>query len=244
MKTTINRLSAVLIASALSLAATQAMAQTPPAKAPAKPAAKAKPTGKDKLQTKEELRACMMLKESNNARTTELDAKAEQMRKEKQELLKAPPPQDLTAEKAAVEAKLNEFKAADAAVGENTKVINAWNDRLADFEQRSKIMANAERERKKLMSEREGLKVKEEKLVAERAVKHAAYEEAVTAINAKITSGATSNANADWNKRNNALADEQERLSADRDRWLADCGNRRFIDDDEREIRKEMKAGK
>src|SRR4051812_23518989 len=91
MKTTMTRLSAVLIASALSMAASGALAQTakPAAKA-AKPAAGKAKSGTDKIQTKEELRACMMLKESNIARTAELEKRNEENRAKKTAIMQSP----------------------------------------------------------------------------------------------------------------------------------------------------------
>jgi hypothetical protein len=233
MKTTINRLSAVLIASALSLVATQTVAQTPAPKQSVKKQGK-----NDKLQTKEELRACMQLKDANNARIIELDKRAEENRKEKQALLNAPKDTGAADAKAEVESTLAVFKAADALVAANTAALKDWEARKDDFEERSKIMANADRAKKKLMEERDALKAKEAGLVADRDQKYKLYEASVNKANESI--GSRGNANADWNKKNAALVEEQEKLQASRDKWFAECANRRFIDTDEKEI----KAGK
>jgi hypothetical protein len=233
MKTRLNRLSAVLIASTLSLAAAQTMAQAPAAKQSMKKQGKG-----DKLQTKEELRACIQLKESNNARINELDKKAEENRKEKQALMNAPKDTSGSDVKADVEAKLAVFKAAEGAFADNNTALKAWDSRMEEFEQRAKIMANADRARKKMFEERDALKAKESGLVADRDAKYKVYVAAVESANATISK--LGNANADWNKKNAALVAEQEQLQASRDKWLAECGNRRFIDDDEKEI----KAGK
>lgn len=232
MKIRLARLSAVLIASTLSLAATQAVAQ-----APAKQSMK-KQGKNDKLQTKEELRACIALKESNNTRINELDKKAEENRKEKQALLNAPKDTTSSDAKADVEAKLAVFKAADAVISDNNAALKAWDGRMEEFEQRAKIMANADRARKRMQDERAALKAKEAGLVADRDAKYKVYVAAVESANAAIST--LGNANADWNKKNAALIVEQEALQASRDKWLAECGNRRFIDTDEKEI----KAGK
>lgn len=242
MKTTLTRLSAVLIASALSMAASGALAQTakPAAKA-AKPAAAKAKGGKDKIQTKEELRACMMLKESNIARTADLEKRNEVNRQQKADIMKAPE-SVAAAAKADVEAKLAIVKEADALVKENAKAISDWNERMAEFEKNSKEMRNADRRRQVLKEERYALKAKDDKLVADRAVKITAYEAAVAAANDGIA--ARAKAAEDWNKSNDALADEEDRLAEARDKWMAECANRRFLDDDEKEIKAEMKAGK
>lgn len=241
MKTTMTRLSAVLIASALSMAASGALAQTakPAAKA-AKPAA-GKKTGADKLQTKEELRACMMLKESNIARTADLEKRNEENRKQKAAIMQSPETAAAAA-KADVDAKLASVREADNLVKENAKAINDWNERMADFDKNSKEMRNADRRRQVLKDERYALKAKDDKLVADRAAKIAEYEASVSAANEQIA--ARAKVAADWNKSNDALADEEDRLAEARDKWMAECAKRRYLDDDEKEIKAEMKAGK
>ncbi|SHH21675.1 hypothetical protein [Massilia sp. CF038] len=235
MKTTLHRLSAVLIAAALSTTASVTLAQS------AKPAAKSAKAGKDKLQTKEELRACMLLREDNLARAADLEKRNEESLKKKA-LLAQSPETGVAAAKAEVEVKLAEVRAADALVKENSEAVASWNERMADFEKNSKDMRNADRRRQVLKDERYALKAKDEKLVADRALKVTAYEASVAAANEKIANGGR--AAEEWNKNNDALADEQDRLSDARDKWHAECANRRFIDTDEAEIKKEMKARK
>src|SRR6202007_2372630 len=153
------------------------------------------------------------------------------------ELMKSPEEASAAA-KADVDAKLADVKAGDALVRENSKAISDWNERMADFEKNSKEMRNADRRRQVLKDERYALKAKDDKLVAERGEKIKIYEASVAAANEKIAERAK--AGAAWNKSNDALADEEDRLAEARDKWMADCANRRFLDDDEKEIRAEM----
>ncbi|UUZ50325.1 hypothetical protein LP420_10625 [Massilia sp. B-10] len=183
----------------------------------------------------------MMLKESNIARTADLEKRNEENRKQKADIMKAPETVAASA-KADVEAKLAIVKEADALVKENSKAISDWNERMADFEKNSKEMRNADHGCQVLKDERYALKAKDDKLVADRATKITAYEAAVTAANEGIV--ARAKAAEEWNKSNDALADEEDRLAEARDKWMADCANRRFLDDDEKEIKAEMKAGK
>jgi hypothetical protein len=43
---------------------------------------------------------------------------------------------------------------------------------------------------------------------------------------------------ADWNSRNKKLAEETGALASDREQWVADCGNRRYREDDEIAIKR------
>jgi len=225
------RLCAVLIASTLSLTAAHTMAQTPAAKPSVKKQGPA-----DKLQTKEELRACMALRESNNARIAELDKKAEANNKERQALLAAPKDTGAAEARAQVEADLTVYKAADAKVADNIKLLKDWDVRKEDFDQRSKIMSNADRAKKKMDEERTALLKVQKELEAEREAKYNIYVAAVAKANAAAGTGG--NAAAEFNKRNAELIAEQEELKVSRDKWLNECGNRRFIDTDEKEIKK------
>ncbi len=224
------RLCAVLIASTLSLTTAHTLAQTPAAKPSVKKQGKA-----DKLQTKEELRACMALRDSNNARIAELDKKAEENSRERQALLNAPKDTGAADARAQVEADLAVYKAADAKVAENIKLLKDWDVRKEDFDQRSKIMSNADRAKKKLDEERTALMKVQKEVEAEREAKYKVYEAAIAKANA--AAGTVGNAAAEWNKKNAALVAEREELQASRDKWLNECGNRRYIDTDETEIK-------
>lgn len=229
-----NRLSYTLIAAALACGSCSALAQASATKAvPAKGKPKA---GPDKIMSKEELRACMALKDGNNKQAAELELRNEQNRKEKQAIQQSP--DSAKADRAGIDANLAAVKQADALVRENGQAIQAWNDKMADFDKNSKDMRNADRRRQVLKQERFELTANDKKLVAERAEKITAYERSVAEYNAKI--GDSGKAAEEWNKRNDALADDGERLSAARDKWLAECSNRRFREDDEVAI----KAGK
>lgn len=240
MKTSINRLSALLIASSLALASAHTLAQAPASTAAKAQAATKAPSANakrrnanDKVMSRDELRACMKLKDSNVARTAEIEQRNEQNRKEKEALLAAP--QAAPADRADIDAKLELVKQADALVRENGKAIEAWNARNAEFAEKSKEMRNAARRGQVLREEQFKLKAENEKLVADRAAKVVVYEKAVTDYNAQI--GKRSNGNEEWNKKNAQLAADEDLLVAARDKWMAECSDRRFREDDEIAIR-------
>lgn len=239
MNRKLNYINALLTISAL--VSPLALAQAPVQKnaantAPVASKLKSNAAGADKLMSRDELRACMKLKESNIARTTEIEQRNEQNRKEKQELLQAP--DNAQAVRANVELRLEAVKQADALVREHGKAVEDWNERMAEFEKKSKDMRNERQRRQTMKDERYELKAKDEKLISDRAEKIAAYERAVTEANEKINQRAK--LNEAWNKRNQELADDEDKLVEARDKWMTECSRRRYLEDDEKLI----KAGK
>ena len=166
-------------------------------------------------------------------------------RRERAELINAPAPVSADP-KVEVEPFLKAAQDADAKVREHAKAVQEWNDRMAEFEAKSKDMRNADRRRTVLKQEQLALKASEGPLVATQRDAIAAYERAVADYNKKIESGRgaggadVNTRNADWNKRNAELVQVEDRLNAARRKWTSECGNRRFREDDETAI----KAGK
>lgn len=244
MNTQLHRFASLAAAAALSLGASPAMAQSQPAKANGAKAVKALPAtdegkrrGKgDIIMSKEELRACMALKASNDKGSLEMERRRAELDKEREQLANAP--DSGTALRAAVAEKLKAVQDLDAALDAHRKTVEDWNERMADFEKRSKDMRNADRRRQVLKQEQFALRANEEKLMAERQDKVAAYEASVQEANHRISQGGQRNA--DWNARNEQLgAAEQDLLDA-RHKWASECGDRRFREEDEIAI----KAGK
>lgn len=245
MNTKLSRIASLVLACALPLGAAHAVAQSTPA--PAKSTAvksgpvndDAKRRGKgDRLLTRDELRACMRLKERNEAGTGEIERRQAQLDQEREALASAP---DASAGvRAAVDEKLNAVKQADAAYAAYGKRVEDWNARMAEFEARAKDMRNADRRREVLRQEQVALKADEQKLGAERDAAVAAYEASVKDANAKLAQGSQGQGKAEWNKKSEALAADEQALVAARRKWATECGERRFREDDETAI----KAGK
>ncbi|PWF42504.1 hypothetical protein [Massilia glaciei] len=225
MSKTVNRLSGLLIASALlSLANPAAIAQKPGA-------AKA---GNDKVMTREELRSCMKLKAANLAHVKELNDKLDAHGDEREKLLAATPVDTGKGLREEAGRQLEIVKAADALVVENSKQIDAWNERMAEFHKNKKDMRQAFRKEQELKAERNVLQAKNDGLIADRTAKVAVYEASVAAANAAIVQ--TGSGNEEWNKRNKELALEEAQLKASRQRYTDDCASRRFREDDEKAI--------
>lgn len=222
-----NRFSSLILATAVALTAGHAMAQAPAKKG-------------DKIMTKDELRACMTLDQSNETRTEAIEKRHEALSKERDALENA---QDDTGPlRAEVDRLLEEVKQADAKVAENATKIEDWNSRMADFVKKSKEMRNAARREQVLKQERIKLESANEPLIADRAAKVAAYEKAVESLNQRITQ--RSGGSVEWNKRYDALRAEEAELNKSKDKWTSECSNRRFRENDEMAIKKELDAKK
>lgn len=221
-----SMLSAVGAACALGLTA-PATAQPPSKPTAIKPA--------DKLMSKEELRACMKQKDDIEARKVDLAKRAEQLKKDR-ELVSQPDPA-MVKMRADLDTQLTRVREADMAVKANAERVNDWNERMATFEANKKEMRNADRRANVLKQERGELERETAKLNEARATQVAIYDDMINKANA--ARGVDDRA-AQWNKRNDALINDEDALIDLRASYSADCANRRFREDDEAAI----KAGK
>lgn len=227
MKNTPSLLSAALMAALLQLA--------PAASVNAQSKAVAPKAG-DKLMTKDELRACMKLQQGNSARKDDIEKRRLALREERSQL--AQPDAAFTQARARVDAQLERVKQADAAVKSHAVQVEDWTARMTEFEANSKEMRNADRRRIVLRQERADLQAAGQGLTEARAEQVKIYEALVKAAN--DLRGNQGDRAAEWNKRNDALTDEEDALIDARSTYSADCANRRFREDDEAAI----KAGK
>ncbi|HEY0488692.1 MAG TPA: hypothetical protein VGD30_04190 [Telluria sp.] len=220
----------------LSLSVSHAFAQSA-AKPAREPSAKRSGPG-DRVMSKDELRACMALKDSNDRGAAELERSQEKMSKERSELARTPeaaspdPKVDVDPFRKAAEE-------ADAKIRAHGIAVRDWNARMTEFEAKVKDMRHgADRARTALKREQAALTAAEPQLLANQTETIAAYERAVADYNKKVEQRGSRNV--DWNKRNADLLAVQERLNESQRKWTAECGNRRFREDDETAI----KAGK
>jgi len=236
MKTPFAALAAALAGTLLLSPSALVLAQSAPKKESTAPKSVAAPKAGDKLMSKEELRACMKLQSDIDNRKADL-AKRSALLKQEKLTLSQPDPAFAQA-KARVDEQLERVKQADNAVKEQAQRVQDWNERMADFEANKKEMRNAERRGNVLRQERVELQAEAKKLSDARTEQVAIYEDLVKAANA--LRGNQGNRAEDWNKRNDALADEEDAIIDMRASYSADCANRRFREDDEAAI----KAGK
>lgn len=204
--------------------------------APSKQAVQKK--GGDGLMTKDELRSCMALKERNKARKAALDKGLAELRAQR-DAMNQQAPKESNEVQARVNAQMEKVKQADAAVKAHAEQVEDWNTRMEEFEKNSKEMRNADRRRNVLKQERAELNASAKGLTEARDEQVRIYDELIKTANGQLNQGAASAA-AEWNKRNDALADEQDSLIDDQATYSADCANRRFREEDEAAI----KAGK
>lgn len=237
MKTAFTTLAAALTGALLISAHAPVLAQASAKKeSPSTAKTAAPPKAGDKLMSKEELRACMKLKSEIDSRRADITKRSEALKEEK--LTLSQPTPAFAEARARVDAQLERVKQADNAVKEQAQRVQEWNDRMAEFEANKKEMRNADRRANVLKQERIELQAETKKLSDARAEQVALYESLVSAANE--LRGSQGNRAADWNKRNDALADEEDAIIDLRATYAADCANRRFREDDEAAI----KAGK
>ena len=226
------------------------MAQT----APAKPAAKApaaKPadkaldkssdgktlslSGKDgagKLLTRDELRACLKQRDTLATRLNQLDGDRTKLNQERD---------GLTQEQAALKAERESLAGMKSSVDElNTKTkvfqqeVETWNKLVADFTESKASGANAEKQRLSINEQGESLRKRQLELTEERNLVLARGERQVKEFNARAT--AIDAKVADWNERNRKLNGDGDALQFERETWSADCGDKRYREDDEKAV--------
>lgn len=236
MKNAFNAAAAVIAGSLLLLSNTPVPAQSTAKKEAAGANKAASVKSSDRLMSREELRACMKLKSEIDTRRADIAKRGEALKEEKL-TLSQPSPAFVEA-RARVEEQLERVKEADNAVRDQAQRVQDWNDRMAEFEANKKEMRNADRRANVLKQERIDLQAEAKRLGEVRAEQVARYESLVAAANA-LRGGQGSRVE-EWNKRNDALAAEEDEIIDLRANYAADCANRRFREDDEAAI----KAGK
>lgn len=220
-------------------AARPASAAAPaPAAAPAAAASAARGFGaaRGPLLTRDELRACFSQEDDLKKRLDEQHAARAPLEQEKKAI--ADEQALMRAERATIDG--GELATAVPAFTERTRVFT---ERRARWEERVKAFNAAGRtatveERDALNTERAALEKEHGALEAERVRLQglqAARGEAVQTFNAKIR--ALDARVAEWNKRNNAFNEINGTLEAERSAWGANCGNRRYREEDELAIR-------
>ena len=207
---------------------------------PAAPAAAASARGfgsaRGPLLTRDELRACFGQEDDLKKRL------------EAQEAARGPLEQEKKAigdEQALARADRAKLEGGELASGVTafTERNKAFNDRRVRWETRTKAYNEAGRdakpeERDELTAERAALEKEQAALEAERKRLlglQDAHKDAVAAFNAKIR--ALDARVADWNKRNAAYNEANAAIESDRLAWAANCGNRRYREEDEIAIR-------
>ena len=236
-------------AAAQTAPATPAKAAAKPAAKPAAPAAKPaaatadKPAdgktlslggkeGGGKLLTRDELRACLKQRDTLTVQLGELDGARTALNQERDAL---------NAEQAALKTERENLAGMKTAVDElNAKTkgfqqqVDDWNKRVAALAESKAPTSAQEKQRADLNELGEGLRKRQAELNSERDAVLArgdgqikTFNTRAAAVDAKVT---------DWNERNRKLNERGDNLQTERQTWAADCGDKRYREDDEKAV--------
>ncbi|HPG60434.1 MAG TPA: hypothetical protein PK586_00385 [Casimicrobium sp.] len=189
------------------------------------PAVAQTPARPDKIMTISELRVCMKMKQSNDAAALEIQRDQTNYTRDKDAL---------KAEQLEVNKGNDDIRARGAALRAESDAISARVSEMSNLGQTAKTdeeKAAYEAERVKLLARNSAY----EKNVAEFSVAQKAQIERVNAVNARIDA-----VNARSHGINDRVEPQQKKAAA----WREQCGNRRFREEDEVVIKKELAAGK
>ena len=112
--------------------------------------------------------------------------------------------------------------------------VDTWQKRVAEFNEKGATGRAAEKLREELNKENEALVKRQTELQAERTALTTRSEQVVKDFNARAT--ALDQRVASWNERNNKMNRDGEALTIERETWVAECGDRRYREDDEKAI--------
>jgi chromosome segregation ATPase len=223
----------------LAVAPARAIAQTAPQIiVPSTPASKDGPRtlgGKaavGKVMTRDELRACLKRLDEVNAGAKDLEQRRAALDQEKDGLSKSG--EALKADRVALDAQeagVREWESRVRALGTQ---IEAFNQRMkateeAPRDKRDEMLKALEPERERLSQARKPLADDEARLVPAFKTAAAAYNEKAKARDALVD---------DWNGRNRAINEAAAKQEDERSKWLVECANRPYREDDEIAIKR------
>lgn len=191
--------------------------------------------GTGRIMSRDELRACMKRQGDLAAQVAKFDADRVQLDQDKASILAET--QALKGDQGDVQdsqAKVREINERQRVVAER---MTDWNNRMAAFEKEGKTGPFADRQRRKLSQEKRELGAENEALEAERAATGdgSAATDAAKDYNKRALAQQTRTV--EWNARNQRLAETSRKLADEREFWAAECGSRRFAEQDEIAIR-------
>lgn len=186
--------------------------------------------GTGKVLSYDELKACLTQQEALNRRRAEVEAAKPQLDADKAALVADQ--ESLKADRAKVDEAQQAVRELNERYKDYSARVSAWNERSKTVADRTGMAAN--REREALDRERTELEKLQPALEADRVRLGDAPQKAVDAYNAKAT--ALDARVADWNQRNAKLAQEAEAVNTDRQIWTTECADRRYREDDEKDI--------
>lgn len=215
----------LLLGSLLAVAGSQAQTPAPRKAAPAKAAPAAAPAKADKIMSIDELRVCMKLQQTNEKNGEEIQAAQDAFKRDQ----------------AAVKTEQGEVSKANEALRARMTALTAERDSLsaAVTDLNTKIQT-AKKEEEKTALEPERVKLNErnkafEKSLDEFNAEQKALRDRVDKLNASIDG---------INQRSHNVNDRVEPHKQSVAQWREQCGNRRYREEDEIVIKKELAAAK
>lgn len=226
-----SRQAACLVFGVISLATLTAQAQTLDGKAPAN----------GKVMSFNELKACIVQQETLKTRRTSLEADRAKLDGERAEIEKG---------SAALKVEREELTKRNDMIKAFNEKMKAFSAKVDEFKEKGESIKdgsltgrNLERRQRELAREEAALQAEDEALKKEgEAVKAATDPAFVDQLNARIDAQ-TRRAN-EWNARSKAVDDASAKYEDDRVDWRANCGDRRYREDDEKLIRADLAKGK
>jgi predicted nucleic acid-binding Zn-ribbon protein len=186
------------------------------------------------LLTREELRVCLSQEESIRTRMAGLESKRGPLDREK-EVLVADKVR-VTEDRGEMEGAKQQAEAVNTRTKDYASRVDAWNKLAADVAANGRQGAAGERQRSEVNRKREELERELKDVESERKKVEEGSLAAVNNYNARV---AAYQARADdWNKRNAEVNDGARALEEERRKWIAECGDRRYREDDENAIRR------
>jgi hypothetical protein len=189
--------------------------------------------GDGPIMTREELRTCVNRQEVLGKRRAEVETERKALDDEKAVILAET--EALKGARGQVGDTNARISAVNQRMSELSRKINSWNLRVKEFEAADHSGPDADRQKQALSEEKRELERESASLDAERAALSGALDEAAsfnkraTVLEQRVLS---------WNERNGKASKASEDLVLERDRWAVECGNRRYLIDDETAIKK------
>jgi uncharacterized protein (DUF3084 family) len=185
-------------------------------------------SGSGPVMTRDELRACLKQQDTLKTRVADYDQQRASLDKERADILQAR--QAIDAERGGVQADAGRINELNARAADVAARITEWNTRWQDFERLGRGGPTADRQRRQLLNEQKELNAANAAIDKEREGLSGVGGNAKE-INVKLD--ALNARTVAWNDRQKVVLKMGEDVTQARDLWAAECGSRRYREDDE-----------
>lgn len=190
-----------------------------------------------KVMNINELRACLKQQDSLDTRRKQLDGQRAQLDAERDKIQQEAAA--LKSESDALASKADQITAFNAKSKAFSEKVAAFNQRASELAANDRTGPSVDRARRQLDADQKALAQEEAALKAEGDSLTSGVQAAGDTLKARAE--AQQQAATDWNTRNAKLNDQANAYEDERVNWRADCGNRRYREDDEKALRAEPK---